>query len=221
CHLAALTDVDLCEREPIEAYRTNTIGTEHLSLACRDAGTRMLYVSTISVFDGTKPTPYTEYDTPNPQNFYARAKYQGEILVARFVPEYYIVRAGWMFGGGPLDKKFVARFLERARTGTALTAVDDTYGSPTYTVDFSRRIASLLETRQFGTYHGVNTGGPVTRHEFARHILESAGMSRTSLESVSSAHFPLAAARPRMEGAQNLHFDVLGWEPMRDWRVAL
>src|SRR5947207_2813050 len=124
CHLAALTDVDFCEREPMEAYHTNTIGTENVSLACREHGVRLLYVSTIAVFDGTKPEPYNEYDVPHPGNVYARAKYQGEVVVTRLVPEHYIIRAGWMFGGGPLDKNLVDRFLERARTATVLTVMD-------------------------------------------------------------------------------------------------
>jgi len=52
-HLAALTDVDACEQEPEEAFRTNTVGTQHIALACQKAGIPMVYISTISVFDGT------------------------------------------------------------------------------------------------------------------------------------------------------------------------
>ena len=67
-HLAALTDVDKCEREPDKAFQINTIGTKNVSLACQKTNALMIYVSTISVFDGTKCEPYTEFDTPNPQN---------------------------------------------------------------------------------------------------------------------------------------------------------
>lgn len=221
CHLAALTDVDFCEREPNEAYHTNTLGTENVALACRESGTCLLYVSTISVFDGAKPGPYTEYDTPNPRNSYARAKYHGELIVERFVSAHFIVRAGWMFGGGPSDRKFVARFLERAKESPEVSAVNDKYGSPTYTIDLSHRIAALLETRQFGTYHAVNGGRPVSRYEFAQQILASAGMPSSMLKAVTSAHYPLAANRPRMEAAVNLHSELLGWPPIREWTDAL
>ena len=54
-HLAAFTDVDACERDPDEAYRTNALGTQNVALSCRAWGATLIYVSTISVFDGTKP----------------------------------------------------------------------------------------------------------------------------------------------------------------------
>ena len=51
-HLAALTNVDDCEKYPDEAYRTNTMGTHNVALACQTTGAVMTYISTISVFDG-------------------------------------------------------------------------------------------------------------------------------------------------------------------------
>ena len=220
-HLAALTDVDGCEREPEEAYRTNTIGTQNVALACQSADIPMIYISTISVFDGNKYEPYTEFDAPDPQSWYSRSKYEGEKIVQQLLRCYYIVRAGWMFGGGREDKKFVKKITELAATRAELKVVNDKFGSPTYTVDLSQAMIHLIQTGWYGLYHLVNTGAPCSRFEFAQRILEYAGITTCKLVSVSSALFPLPAPRPRMEAARNLHAELLGLDLMRPWEKVL
>ncbi len=220
-HLAALTDVDFCERAPDEAFRTNAIGTQIVTLACREVGATLVYVSTISVFDGRKPTPYTEFDTPNPQSIYSHAKHEGERFVKTVCPQHYIMRAGWMFGGGMEDKKFVAKILDQACSRPEIKAVNDKFGSPTYTLDLARAMAQLLDSGLYGLYHMVNSDGCASRYEVARAIVEYAGIVGCTVSPVSSAEFPLSAPRPRMEAARNYHFELLGMDLMRDWRSAL
>ncbi len=220
-HLTALTDVDACERNPDVAFQTNTIGTQNVALVCQQFDIPMVYVSTISVFDGTKPEAYTEYDTPNPQSYYSRSKYQGELIVQSLLRKYYIVRAGWMFGGGKRDKKFVAKIIELAQTRSSLKVVNDKFGSPIYTRDFAEAIKRIITTGQYGVFHAVNTGGPVSRFEIAQAILQFANITSCELFPVCSAEFPLPAPRPRMEAGRNLVMELLGMTPMRHWRVAL
>jgi dTDP-4-dehydrorhamnose reductase len=220
-HLAAATDVDECERNPDLAYATNAIGTRNVALACQQVGAILVYISTISVFDGTKPEPYTEFDVPNPQSHYSRAKFEGEQIVRSLLDKYYIARAGWMFGGRTEDKKFVAKIVSLARERPSLTIVHDKFGSPTYTADLARSLLNLTKTGLYGTYHMVGTGDYCSRFEFAQAILEYAGIHSCRIQAVSSAAFPLAAPRPRTEAARNYHLDLLGLNWMRPWRQAL
>jgi dTDP-4-dehydrorhamnose reductase len=220
-HLAALTDVDMCEREPEQAYRTNTIGTQHVALACQRASVPLVYISTLSVFDGAKCEPYTEFDTPNPQSWYSRSKYEGEKIVERLLQRYYIVRAGWMFGGGREDKKFVAKIIELASNRPELKIVNDKFGSPTYTRDLARALIQLTRAGWYGVYHAANTGGPCSRYEFAQKVLEYAQVTSCRLLPVTSAEFPLPAPRPRMEAGRNLHSELMGLELMQPWQAAL
>ena len=138
-HLAALTEVDDCERDPDGSFLTNTIGTQNIALACQAYDAAMVYISTNSVFDGRKCEPYTEFDSPNPQSWYSRSKYQGELIVEKLLDKYYIARAGWMFGGGSEDKNFVAKIIDLARSRDKLTVVDDKFGSPTYCINIPMR----------------------------------------------------------------------------------
>ena len=220
-HLAAATDVDACERDPDSAYLSNTIGTRNVALACQRTGAEMVYISTIAVFDGHKSEPYTEYDEPGPLNVYARSKYEGEQIVRSLLSRYYVVRAGWMFGGREQDKKFVAKILALAAEKPSLTVVDDKFGSPTYSVDIAHGLLNLTNTGYYGTYHLVGTGPYCSRLAFAETILEYAGITSCKIEPISSASFPLAAPRPRMEAARNYQLELMGMQLMRPWRESL
>jgi dTDP-4-dehydrorhamnose reductase len=219
-HLAAKTDVDRCEIEIDDAYLTNTIGTKNWALACQKERAEMLYVSTGSVFDGTKVEPYTEFDTPNPQSIYSKSKYEGERIVEKYLHNYYIVRTGWLFGGGKEDKKFVARILDIAQTKREISGVTDKIGSPTYTLDLAKAIRELIETKSYGLYHIANNGF-CTRFDCAKKIVEYAKIEDVTLKPVTSASFPLPAPRPRMEALRNYHLELLGRNTMRGWEEAL
>jgi dTDP-4-dehydrorhamnose reductase len=219
-HLAAMTNVDDCERFPEQAYAVNTVGTRNVALHCRRRDIELLYISTGSVFDGTKTTPYHEFDDPNPLSVYSRSKWQGERAVRDLVPRHYVVRAGWMFGGGAEDKKFVAKMIDLARERDVLRAVDDKFGSPCYTRDISARCLELLATGRYGTYHAANEGF-CSRYEMAAAIVEAAGVDTCRVEPCSSAEFPLPAPRPRWEVITGLHARLIGLAPMRGWREAL
>jgi dTDP-4-dehydrorhamnose reductase len=219
-HLAAKTDVDRCEVEIDDAFSTNAIGTKNWALACQKVGAEMVYVSTGSVFDGTKVEPYTEFDVPNPQSIYSRSKFEGEKMVERYLNSYYIVRTGWLFGGGKEDKKFVAKILDIAQTKREISAVTDKIGSPTYTLDLANGIKDLIKTKSYGLYHMVNNGF-CTRFDCAKKIVQYAKIENVTLKPVTSASFPLPAPRPRMEALRNYHLDLVGRNTMRGWEEAL
>ncbi|MCW4003148.1 MAG: dTDP-4-dehydrorhamnose reductase [Candidatus Bathyarchaeota archaeon] len=220
-HLAAETDVDKCEIEPDHAFLTNTIGTQNVSIVCQKYNVIMVYISTIGVFYGDKIEPYTEFDTPNPINIYGQSKLEGEKIVQSLLNRYYIVRAGWMVGGGPeRDKKFIGKMIRQMDNGKTLKAVNDKIGSPTYTVDFSKCLADLIETDYFGLYHCTNKGY-CSRFDVAKKIVEIFGRTDVTVEAVSSAYFPLPAARARSEMSRNYKLQLLGMDSTRKWDDAL
>src|SRR5262245_11844259 len=74
-HTAAFTAVDACETDVDRAYTVNTLGTRHVAESAHRVGAHLVYLSTDYVFDGTKPTPYDEWDTPKPLSVYGQSKY--------------------------------------------------------------------------------------------------------------------------------------------------
>ncbi len=220
-HLAAATDVDRCEQKPDWAYHTNTIGTQNVALACQAFSVPLVYVSTAGVFWGDKPEPYIEFDVPKPINVYGHSKLAGEQIVSSLLQRYYIVRAGWMIGGGERDKKFVGKIAQLITEGrNPLQVVDDKLGSPTYGKDLLGGIHRLIETGYYGLYHMVNKGF-CSRYDVALAVRDALKRSDISIIPVSSAHFPLPAPRARSEAMRNLKLELLGLDLMRPWEDAL
>lgn len=221
-HLAAETDVDLCQQQPEHAFTTNALGTKHIALACQAADVRLVYISTVGVFDGEKSDPYTEVDEPNPINHYGRSKLAGERYVQWFLRRFYIVRAGWMVGGGVKDHKFVGKILQQLNDGAnTLYCVSDR-GTPTYAPDFARCLTRLIETDSFGLYH-MACRGLGSRFDVARKILDVLGRTDVDLVSVEREFFKTTypAPRPRSEMMRNLTLESQGWNTMRHWEEAL
>jgi len=211
-HLAAETDVDLCQRDPSHGYKINTIGTYNIALAAREFNVKMVYISTTAVFDGKKKEPYLEEDIPKPQNVYGRTKYLGEIMVKDIAPEYLIIRAGWMFGGGQQkDKKFVSKIIKQLNL-PEIKAVNDKIGSLTFGKDLVEGIKILLKENKTGIYHLVNKG-LCSRYDVACEIARLLNSS-VKITSVNSDYFNLDA--PRGEEALESKINI-----MRSWQEAL
>jgi len=222
-HLAAETDLEVCEARPDHAYETNALATKHVALACRSARVPLAYVSTAGVFDGRSQDPYTEFDAPNPINYYGRSKLEGERYVQSFAERFYVVRAGWMVGGGRKDHKFVAKILAQLHAGArTLYAVGDKWGTPTYAPDFARCFAGLIATESYGLYH-MACQGRANRYDVAAKILAVLGRDDVTLVKVGSEHFraEYPAPRPASEMMRNLLLELQGLDTMRSWEVAL
>jgi len=220
-HLAAATDVDRCEQTPDQAFHANAIGTQNVALACQSSGAELVYISTAGVFSGEKPEPYTEFDLPGPVNAYGQSKLAGEQIVASILQRYYIVRAGWMIGGGQKDKKFVGKIVQLIQERKQeLSVVHDKFGSPTYAKDFLGGIRALITTGYYGLYHMVNSGVG-SRYDVALVLRELLGCPDVKILPVSSAHFPLPAPRARSEAMRNLKIELLGLHKMRPWEEAV
>mgnify|MGYP001202104964 CR=1 FL=1 len=220
-HLAAETDVDLCEQEPEHAHACNAFGTENVVRACGEENAVLAYVSTAGVFDGEKRDPYTESDTPNPVNVYGRSKHAGERIVERSLDRYFIFRAGWMVGGWEIDKKFVYTMVQLSRRKDEIRVVDDKFGSPTFTADFATHMMAVVDSGPYGLYHLANRG-TASRWEIAMEIVKGMGRAgKVEVVPVSSEEFPLPAPRPRSEMMQNLKLRSLGLDEMPHWKDAL
>jgi dTDP-4-dehydrorhamnose reductase len=223
-HLAAETSLERSDADPDHAFQTNTIATKYVALACRRAHVPLVYISTAGVFDGINSEPYTEFDRPNPINTYGASKYEGEVIIKELLDEYYILRAGWMVGGGPQkDHKFVNRILDQVRNGAeTIWAVGDKYGTPTYTTDFAHCLLNLVSTDLFGLYH-MACEGKGTRFDVAQHLLHAVNRPDISLVEVESSYFAeeFPSIRPRSEIMRNMALDLQGMNLMRPWRDAL
>lgn len=174
-HLAAMTDLEECEKDSKSAYLTNTIGTANMVWLARYLNIPIVYISTAGIFDGEKIGPYFTDDEPNPINHYGRSKWYGENFVTNY-SKHYVLRAGWMMGGGPeVDKKFINKIFKKIKKGEKKIYVcDDIIGSPTYTIDLARSIKHIMllsREIRYGIYN-CSCQGKASRFEVAKKMVE-------------------------------------------------
>lgn len=222
-HLAAETDLETCETRVDYAYQENFVGTQNACVLCRRLGIPIVYVSTAGVFDGTKESPYTEFDIPNPINIYGKSKLEGEHAVRQTIPEHYIVRAGWMIGGGERDKKFVSKIIHQIRQRSdTIYAVVDKKGTPTYAPAFSEILAKLIHTGVHGTYH-IACKGSGSRFDVAVEIVRLLGRKDIEVKPVTSDFFneTYFAPRPDSEEMRNYILELRSKDTMPHWKDAL
>lgn len=217
-HAAAFTAVDECERQPELAFRVNAEGTRNVAHACREEQLPMLYVSTDYVFDGEKPEPYVEEDTPNPISVYGRSKLQGERYVQETLDHYWIVRTSWLFG--LKGKNFVEAILLKAAAGEHLRVVNDQVGAPTYSLDLAATIEQIVERGGGGVYHATNQG-ECSWFDFAREILCQAGADQVEVSPLSSSELDRPAHRPRNSRMRNARVEQEGLSLLPPWQDAL
>lgn len=165
-HLAAITDVDLCERNEVLAEKVNFRGTENIARVCKTYDIPLVYISTSAVFDGKSPNGYSELDSPKPSNVYAKTKLLGEKAIIETLNKYLIIRAGWMIGGGNREKKFISYIVAKIKKGETIRAVNDKFGTIAYAKDLLDFAKKRLENSEFGLYH-YGCKGICSRYEIA------------------------------------------------------
>src|SRR3989441_1070174 len=172
-HTAAYTDVDGCERDPDTTFQVNAQGTRRVAEGAAKANARLIYLSTDYVFDGKKAEPYTERDPVNPLNVYGRSKLAGEEEAVKGCRRTLVLRTSWLYGVH--GNNFVKTILSLAVTQPELRVVEDQRGSPTYARHLAQVIAGLIRSDVTGVLH-AGGGGECSRYEFAKGILQEAGL---------------------------------------------
>lgn len=213
---AAHTAVDLCETDIENAYKINAIGPRNLAIASEKVGAKFVQVSTDYVFNGNENQPYREDNETCPNSIYGKSKLMGEQFTKEFCSKYFIVRTAWLYGEG---NNFVRTMLKLAQNNKELNVVNDQFGSPTSTVDLAKAIIDLINTENYGTYHGT-CEGQCSWYDFAKKIFEISNID-IKVNPVSSEEFKRPAPRPKYSVLDNFMFKLVELNSFRKWEDSL
>lgn len=191
-HCAAYTAVDKAEDESELCYKVNSDATENIAKICKNISSKMLYISTDYVFDGTKVGFYEVDDKPNPINVYGKSKLLGEKAVQKILKKYFIVRISWVFGEH--GNNFVKTMLRLGKEHKEINVVSDQYGSPTYTADLATLLVEMIKTEKYGIYHATNEG-VCSWAEFAEEIFKIVNMD-VKVNYIAAMEYLAKAKRP-------------------------
>ena len=217
---AAYTAVDAQEKDVELSYKINALGPRNLSIAARECGARLVHVSTDYVFPGDGNTPYNEFDPTGPKSVYGRTKLAGEQMVKELGERYSIIRTAWLYGDG---KNFVKTMLKLSESHEEVSVVDDQLGNPTSTAELARAIHFLMDTDNYGLFHGT-CEGITSWADFTEEIFRLAGKN-TKVNHVSTAEYtaknPASAPRPSYSALDNMMLRLSGGYTFADWHDAI
>ncbi len=204
---AAYTAVDRAEEEQELAMAINGTAPGILAEEAKRVNAGLIHYSTDYVFDGTKTTPYTEEDEPNPINVYGKTKLAGERAIKQVGVPHLIFRTSWVYG--LRGSNFLMTILRLAQEREELRVVDDQVGAPTWSRMIAEATAQILAqgvtqlhpfiTNNSGIYH-LTASGSTSWHGFAKAILElNPGRSKQLakvIEPIATSEYPALARRP-------------------------
>ncbi|MFZ2162788.1 MAG: dTDP-4-dehydrorhamnose reductase [Sideroxyarcus sp.] len=205
---AAYTAVDKAEGDFNLAMAVNGTAAGVFAEEAKQLGAVLVHYSTDYVFDGDKPTPYTESDAPNPQSVYGKTKLAGDQAIQVSGCNHLILRTSWVYGvhGG----NFIKTILRLARERDELRIVADQFGAPTWARDLAQATAAALgswknkdwDRNLSGLYH-LTAAGRTNWHQYAEEIVQLArkydsalASKPLSIKGIATHEYPVPAKRP-------------------------
>ncbi|MDD5135623.1 MAG: SDR family oxidoreductase [Phycisphaerae bacterium] len=199
-HCASLTNVDFCETNRDITDKVNVIGTKNMVESLRHAETKLVYISTDSVYDGIKGN-FAETDAVKPQNYYGVSKYKGELEVLKRNGSL-IIRTN-IFGWNIQEKFSIAEWImNELSNDRSIKGFKDAFFSSIYTFDLAKILLAAVERNLSGVFNcGSRTS--TSKYEFALQIAGHFKLNKDLIQPISIADFDFKAKR-----GKNLSLDV-------------
>ncbi|KRB60110.1 hypothetical protein ASE04_25690 [Rhizobium sp. Root708] len=213
---AADTDVEGAEASPAPAFSVNAILPGLLAQAAAESGAMLVHLSSTGCYGrgaDENAAPHSDFAPLAPTTVHHKSKAAGETAIRETACRHLILRLGWLYGGSAAQRKnFVSARIAEARQKTELASDPYQTGSPTNVDDVVVQTLALLEARILGTFNCVATGA-VSRFDYVRHILKSAGL----FPRLVPTRFQRLAPVSENEAAINDKLNLLGLNRMPAW----
>ena len=101
-----------------------------------------------------------------------------------------------------------------------MIVVDDQIGSPTFTIDLAKAFVALINQDARGMFHITNSGY-CSWFDYAKTIVEMAGIEGVIIEPITSDQYPGKAQRPKNSRMDCRKFEQVSQTKMPHYREAL
>ena len=220
-HMAALSDLDICNEKPEEAVSVNVYGTYQVVEAAKRNGVgRLVFCSSAAVYGTPASTPVTERHALHPLNLYGITKLAGEKLINASHTNHGLetvnLRFGNVYGIGLYTNwvGVIPKFVALGLDGKPLTVYGD--GSSTrdfvHVEDITRAIALSLTTEGIGG-ETFNIGNETTT------VNEVAEIVSNEVEKVTKRRVEITHLPPRPGETHEFSYNTakirsaIGFEP--------
>ena len=193
-NLAALTDVDTCEKYPQDAYQANTRIVENLARWISESATgcHLVQISTDQVYDGAGPHKENEARLTN---YYAFSKYAGELAALNV--DATVLRTNFVGRSQCPGRKTLSDWLvDSCRAGAAISIFDDVWFAPMDIKELIHLIERTVQTRRAGVFNLGSREG-MTKADFAERLARKLGLTTAKMQRRSIKDFNFLAYRPK------------------------
>lgn len=211
-HLAAISHVPTCEKDPSLAFRVNVAGTALLLEAMRrhapDA--RLVFPSTAQVYAPSGEL-LQEDSAIAPQNVYARTKWQAELLIRDAGVRATVLRLFNHTHKSQSRDFFVPHLYETLRSGTREVPVGnlDVARDLGVVQDLVAAFVAVLARPQDGVFN-VCTGAPKKLSRVAAELARRLGVDARFVTDPARVR---AGEPPVIAGSHRRLTDATGWRP--------
>ena len=191
-HCAASSSIEECEKNKIESWENNVMGTMNLVRSMK-TDVHFVYLSTAQVFDGNAGH-YDEDSVRNPINWYGQTKAASEYIVSNISSIYTIARLSNQYGYDDKGKNFVHQALEKLMANEPVSADDGIISSPTY---IGTTVSSLQEIIMYGMtgVYNIADKEPLSKYQLLLNLANE--LNKSSLVTKERLHSMFLAKRPK------------------------
>lgn len=196
-HTAAIGSVDFAERNREQTRKINVGGTEVVAALCQIFKSRLIYISSNAVFDGSTPF-YSETAPVNPINYYGQLKVEAENIVRESSIPWAIVRPILMYGWpyqGERDNP-VVWWVRSLKNGKLIKVVDNVFSKPLPAWSCAEVVWEVIRQHRTGIYH-VAGRDHLSLYQFALQVADVFDLDARLITPVPDSCFPEIAPRPR------------------------
>lgn len=187
------SNIDFCETNKEESYQLHVKITEKISELVAMYNIKTIFLSSDYVFDGKKGN-YTEFDIPNPINYYGKTKMEAEKIILK-QPQNVVFRTSIIY-----DWDFRVRFfnyvIDNLKNQKEIETTYDVFNSVTLVDSLIKSIFLAIEKDVSGLFHVVDSTC-VNRFEFAKCIAKIFKFDDKLIKKVSIDDIGVIAKRPK------------------------
>ena len=194
-HCAALTNMDLCEKNQKLAYEVNTIGTKNI-LESINKDCHFIFISTDNVYNnGIRFNK--ENSKNNITNIYGNSKLKAEELIQMSKIKNTILRTnffGWHQGG--LNAGLLHFIYDNLRQNKKINLFHDVYFTPISIPLLIKGLVKIINNEIIGIY---NYGGNerISKHKFGIAVADVFQLDKKLINNISINEFNFLAKRPK------------------------
>ncbi len=192
-HCVGLTNVDTCEIDHEKADMLNVTGTRILVDSLKSLKTKLIYISSDSVYDGKKGN-FRETDAADPQNYYGVTKYLGELETLK-AENSLVIRTNFFGWNIRQNRHSLAEWiLHELSSGNRIQGFHDAFFSSLYTFDLAKMLGVALDFDLAGIFN-FGSLEPLSKHQFAVEVSRVFGFNGSLIKAISIDDFELKAKR--------------------------